>query len=236
MAPNTWTDQAEKDLIWAFIKASNGGKMPKADWNLVLEMMTAMGYSFTINALSQRWSKTIVKNYGQRVNSVGNATTSASAGTLTTPTASRKRGAPASGTRASGARGRRGGQAAHEMAADAVAADDGDDDAERELEDVKPKAKRTKTSNDGTVAGLNGQRIDLTDDSQDFQTTQNPVDMPDFNIFDEIKVEGDNGYFGRGRGRDRSMTVAPPNASAAYFNAAADDVGPSQQRELDDSI
>ncbi|KAK1986703.1 hypothetical protein LZ30DRAFT_557444, partial [Colletotrichum cereale] len=51
MAPNTWNDTAEKDLIWTFIKASNGGKMPKADWNLIHQMMTAMGYSFTANAL-----------------------------------------------------------------------------------------------------------------------------------------------------------------------------------------
>ncbi|OHW99846.1 hypothetical protein CSPAE12_01420 [Colletotrichum incanum] len=233
MAPNTWTDNAEKDLIWAFIKASNGGKIPKADWNLIHEMMTAMGYNFTINALNQRWSKTIVKNYGQRANSISNAATSASgsASTLPSPAASRKRAAPGSGTRAPGARGRRGNQAAHDMAAGAAAADDGQDDDEPELENVKPKAKRTKTSKNSAVAGLNGQQINLTDDAENLQSTQRLQDM---HILDEIKVEGEDGYFGRCR--DRSMTVAPIGASAAYFYAAADNAGPSQERKLDDSI
>ncbi|GKT57033.1 hypothetical protein ColTof4_11185 [Colletotrichum tofieldiae] len=235
MAPNSWTDNAEKDLIWAFIKASNGGKIPKADWNLIHEMMTAMGYNFTINALNQRWSKTIVKNYGQRTNGVGNVASSTSASgsanTLASPTASRKRAAPGPGTRASGARGRRGNQAAHEMAAGAAAADDGQDDDEPELEDIKPKAKRTKTSKNDAVAGLNDQSIDLTDDGENLQPTQRLLDMQ---IREEIKVEGENGYFGHHR--DRSMTVAPAGASAAYFNAAADSIGPSQERKLDDSI
>ncbi|GJC85684.1 hypothetical protein ColLi_08522 [Colletotrichum liriopes] len=205
MTPNSWTDNAEKDLIWAFIKASNGGKIPKADWNLIHEMMTAMGYNFTINALNQRWSKTIVKNYGQRTNGVGNVASSTSASgsanTLASPAASRKRAAP-------GARGRRGNQAAHEMAAGAAAADDGQDDDEPELEDIKPKAKRTKTSKNDAVAGLNNQSIDLTDDGENPQPTQRLLDMQ---IRDEIKVEGENGYFGHHR--DRRYVISHLTAS-----------------------
>ncbi|KAK1972097.1 hypothetical protein LY78DRAFT_688482 [Colletotrichum sublineola] len=233
MAPNAWSETAEKDLIWTFIKVSNGGKIPKADWNAIHQEMTSMGYNFTINALNQRWSKTIVKNYGKRVNGVGagNAATPVSTSAPSTPSASRKRAAPGSAARDSGARGRRGNQAAHEMAAGATAADDGQDDDEPELDDVKPKKKRAKTSNDGAAAGLNGQQIDLTNDAENIQTSKR---LADLSIMDGIKVEGEDGYFGRGR--DRSMTVAPVGHPATYFNVFDNNAGPSQHRTLDDSI
>ncbi|WQF81723.1 hypothetical protein CDEST_06737 [Colletotrichum destructivum] len=233
MAPNTWTDTAEKDLIWNFIKASNNGKIPKADWNRVHEMMTEMGYNFTINALNQRWSKTIVKNYGQRTNTGGNAGSSASAsGSASgpaTPTTSRKRAAPGSGNQPSATRTPRGNQAAHAMAAGAMAVDDGQDDDESDLENVKPKVKRTKTSHHALVInGLKGQRIDLTKDAESVNSAQNPRGMPELANPSGIKVEDENDF---GRRRDRSMTATPSN-SAVYFNAASTIRGLSQERKL----
>ncbi|KAK1998337.1 hypothetical protein LX36DRAFT_34580 [Colletotrichum falcatum] len=227
MAPNTWTDTAEKDLIWTFIKVCNGGKMPKPDWSAIHREMTGLGYNFTTNALNQRWTKTIVKNYGKR----GNAATPASASAPSTPASSRKRAAPGSGARAPEARGRRGNQAAHEMAAGATAVDDGQDDDEPELKYVKPKAKRAKTSKTGAADGLNGQQIDLANDAENVQTSER---LADLSIMGGVKVKDEDGYFGRGR--ERSMTVAPFGHSAEYFNVSASNAGPSQHRALDDSI
>ncbi|KAJ0167363.1 hypothetical protein CTA2_3044 [Colletotrichum tanaceti] len=233
MAPNTWTDAAEKDLIWNFIKASNNGKIPKADWNRIHEMMTEMGYNFTINALNQRWSKSILKSYGQRNKNGGNAGSSASAsGSASgpaTPITSRKRAAPGSGNRLSATRTPRGNQAAHVMAAGATAFDDGQDDDESDLENVKPKAKRSKASHHAQlITGLKGQRIDLTKDAESVQPAQNSMGMPELANASGIKVEGENGF---GRRRDRSMTVTPSN-SAVYFNAANTIRGLSQERKL----
>ncbi|KAK2032312.1 hypothetical protein LX32DRAFT_725975 [Colletotrichum zoysiae] len=224
MAPNTWTDVAEKDLIWTFIKVSNGGKMPKGDWKTIHREMTRMGYKFSSSALNQHWSKTVLKNYGNR-DGGNSALTSAPS----TPSTSRKRAAPGSGARVSGAR--RGDQAAHEMAAGATAVDDGQDDDEPELEDIKPNAKRAKISKNGAATGLKGQQIDLTNDDEDVQTPQR---LKNLSMMDGIKVEGEDGYFGRGR--ERSMTAAPAGNSAEYFNAFANNAGPSQHRSLDDSI
>ncbi|KAK2066018.1 hypothetical protein LY76DRAFT_640409 [Colletotrichum caudatum] len=224
MAPNIWTDVAEKDLIWTFIKVSNGGKMPKGEWNVVHQEMTRMGYNFSMNAINQHWSKTIVKNYGKHGG--GN---SALASAPSTPSTSRKRAAPGSGAGVSGAR--RGNQAAHEMAAGATAVDDGQDDDEPEFEDVKPKAKRAKISKNGAAAGLKGQQIDLTNDDKDVQTPQR---LKNLSIMDGIKVEGEDGYFGPGR--ERSMTAATAGNPAEYFNVFANNAGPSQHRTLDDSI
>ncbi|EFQ30036.1 hypothetical protein CGRA01v4_01079 [Colletotrichum graminicola] len=233
MAPNTWTDTAEKDLIWTFIKVSNGGKIPKANWVAIHQEMTGMGYQFTIPALNQHWSKTIVKNYGKRVEGVaaGNAATPDLASAPSTPSTSRKRAAPGSGARVPGARGRRGNQAAHDMASGADAVDDGQDDDEFELEDIKPKMKRTKIFNHGAAVGLNGQQIDLTNDTENVQASQR---LEGLSIMDGVKVEGDDGYFGRGR--DRSMTAAPAGHFATDFNAFASNAGPSQHRKLGDSI
>ncbi|KAK1596204.1 uncharacterized protein LY79DRAFT_679996 [Colletotrichum navitas] len=233
MAPNVWTDTAEKDLIWTFIKVSNGGKIPKADWNTIHQEMTDMGYNFTINALNQRWSKTIVKNYGKRANGVGagNAATPDLASAPSTPSASRKRAAPGSGARVPGARGRRGNQAAHDMASGATGVDNGQDDDEFEPEDVKPKTKRTKISNHGAAAGLNGQQIDLTNDAENVQASQR---LEGVSIMDGVKVEGEDGFFGRGR--DRSMTAAPDGHFATDFNVFDNNAGPSQHRALDGSI
>lgn len=110
----------------------------------------------------------------------------------TTPTSSRKRPAPGSGNKNAtptqrASVGGRANQAAHEMAANAI--DDGQDDQESDLKDVKPKRAK---HNHGVAAGLNGQNIDLT--------TGNDEEIQFFEPKMEVKPENDGAFpFGRER-------------------------------------
>ncbi|OAQ99878.1 hypothetical protein LLEC1_03658, partial [Akanthomyces lecanii] len=62
-AVKKWTPDAERDLCLAMLM-SNGGVSP--DWNATHGMMTAMGYEFTKDAMNQRWSKTLMKDFKAR--------------------------------------------------------------------------------------------------------------------------------------------------------------------------
>lgn len=51
MAPSSWNEQANKDLILSFLAVSNGGAIPKADWSKVHQKMVDLGYSFSKESL-----------------------------------------------------------------------------------------------------------------------------------------------------------------------------------------
>ncbi|OLN91938.1 hypothetical protein CCHL11_01512 [Colletotrichum chlorophyti] len=230
MASN-WTAVAELHLALTVNSVGKGNTISKGDWTKIQETMASLGYTFTEGALSQRWSKSIMKDYKSRV-AAGAASAGLAGGGSSAPAPTptgRKRPAPgSSGKKTSTAAPRAQGhvQAAHEMAANAI--DDGKDDEEPGL-DEKPAAKRTKVAKRGLVAGLHGQQIDLTMcDADDFQiefteATTKPKT--------EVKQEDGDKLFGFGM-RGRSVTLAPDS----YFHAPSGSLAPSQERNLGDSI
>ncbi|OAA70448.1 hypothetical protein ISF_02422 [Cordyceps fumosorosea ARSEF 2679] len=61
--PKKWDGNAERDLCLAVLMAT--GESAK-DWNNIHRVMTALGYDFTKDAMNQRWSKTIWKEFKSR--------------------------------------------------------------------------------------------------------------------------------------------------------------------------
>ncbi|KAL0940993.1 uncharacterized protein CTRU02_203756 [Colletotrichum truncatum] len=185
MAPNTWTEQAERDLIMAlFFNNANNGPLPKLDYAKAHQIMTVLGYSFTKDALNQRWNKVILKGIRERLNTIATGNSTGPATASASP-ASRKRAAPASsGKKTSTARSAgRSNQVSVQMAQAATSHDDGGDD-EEDLDTKPPAAKRVKT-NVGLVAGLQGQNIDLTNDEAHTELCfYNPVQVKN-----EVKME-----------------------------------------------
>ncbi|KAK1702816.1 hypothetical protein BDP67DRAFT_496629 [Colletotrichum lupini] len=162
MAGNSWTVEAEKALLLSILTTANSGAGIKPDWANVARRMNRLGYSYTVAALSQRFSKSLFKPFNEQMD----ATADMPATPAPVPS-SRKRAAPGSGTRAariSIAGGSGAAQAANEMASLAISADDGVDDAESDMEDSK---KRVKIFHEGLVAALHGQHIDLTGNDTD---------------------------------------------------------------------
>ncbi|KAJ0328041.1 hypothetical protein COL5a_005245 [Colletotrichum fioriniae] len=193
MAGNSWTVEAEKALLISIATTANSGAGTKPDWANVVRRMNRLGHSFTVAALSQRYSKSLIKPYNEQLN----ATADMPATPAPIPP-SRKRAAPGFGTRAarnSIAGGSGAAQAANEMASLALSVDDGVDDSESDMEDSK---KRVKITHDGLAAGLNGQHIDLTGNDTDANMesaapasglNDQPVDLTaDHQV--EIKLEG----------------------------------------------
>ncbi|KAL0782954.1 hypothetical protein CaCOL14_000859 [Colletotrichum acutatum] len=225
MAGNSWTAEAEKALLICIVTTANSGAGTKPDWANVARRMNRLGYSYTVAALSQRFSKSLIKPYNEHLE--------ATADMPVTPAlvpSSRKRAAPGSGTRVartSIAGGSGAVQAANEMASLALSADDGVDDAEPDMEDSK---KRVKISHGGLVAGLNGQHIDLTGNDTDANMENaasasglngQPVDLTGDLAGDhqvEIKLEGNGSIpsFTRAA-RSRSLTISEAAATEARF-------------------
>ncbi|EXF86632.1 hypothetical protein CFIO01_05481 [Colletotrichum fioriniae PJ7] len=223
MAGNSWTAEAEKALLISIVTTANSGAGTKPDWANVVRRMNRLGHSFTVAALSQRYSKSLIKPYNDQLN----ATADMPATPAPIPP-SRKRAAPGSGTRAarnSIAGGSGAAQAANEMASLALSADDGVDDSESDMEDSK---KRVKITHDGLAAGLNGQHIDLTGNGTDANMesaapvsglNDQPVDLTaDHQV--EIKLEGNASIpsFTRAA-RARSLTIAEAAAPEFRFKS-----------------
>ncbi|KAF4836250.1 hypothetical protein CGCTS75_v001969 [Colletotrichum tropicale] len=180
MAPKAWTAEADLDAIFAtaFQNVPNA-PMGGINWDRAHQIMNGLGYKFSKDAINQRWSKVINKNAKQRVNqgirNVANGNVAPA--TPTSARGKRSRPAPSSGARAN--------QATAQMARAARAVDDGGDDSEEDL-DVKRPAKRQVPAG-GLAAGLNGQKIDLTNDNNhddEVQFVQNVDQTP---IKTEIK-------------------------------------------------
>ncbi|PHH93187.1 hypothetical protein CDD83_10736 [Cordyceps sp. RAO-2017] len=65
MAPfeKKWDEKTERDLCVAIISASQTGAM---NWPRIHEIMTEIGYEFTKDAMAQRYSKVILKDFKER--------------------------------------------------------------------------------------------------------------------------------------------------------------------------
>ncbi|ROW06422.1 hypothetical protein VMCG_04429 [Cytospora schulzeri] len=62
-----WNDTSVKDLTFAVIMSSNDGNVNiKANWDRVEQLMQNWGYDFTKGAMSQQWTKKILKEFRQR--------------------------------------------------------------------------------------------------------------------------------------------------------------------------
>ncbi|KAL7937482.1 hypothetical protein V8C35DRAFT_331231 [Trichoderma chlorosporum] len=68
MAPaeKKWDDTAERDLCVAMIQASQDGTKVRYNWPKVEDIMNGLGYSFTRDAMSQHYTKTIMKEFNAR--------------------------------------------------------------------------------------------------------------------------------------------------------------------------
>ncbi|KAL7912789.1 hypothetical protein GGI35DRAFT_476621 [Trichoderma velutinum] len=93
MAPQEkkWDDSAERDLCVAIIQGNQDGKR-SYNWPRVEEIMTGLGHSFTKDAMSQHFTKTILKDFRAR-HPEGDTTATPPAST-TKPKATRKAATP----------------------------------------------------------------------------------------------------------------------------------------------
>ncbi|KKP07421.1 hypothetical protein THAR02_00483 [Trichoderma harzianum] len=68
MAPveKKWDDSAERDLCVAIIQANQDGTKKTYNWPRVEEIMIRLGHTFTKDAMSQHFSKTILKEFRAR--------------------------------------------------------------------------------------------------------------------------------------------------------------------------
>ncbi|CAG9979483.1 unnamed protein product [Clonostachys byssicola] len=64
-AEKKWGPLEERDLAMAVILTQHGER-PKYDWVRIQEMMEAWGYTFSRDAITQRWSKKIMKDFKER--------------------------------------------------------------------------------------------------------------------------------------------------------------------------
>ncbi|KAH8131467.1 hypothetical protein FP744_10003652 [Trichoderma asperellum] len=101
MAPQDkkWDDSAERDLCVSMVYCNNEGK-GRTNWPRIEEVMNGLGYSFTKDAMSQHFSKTIMKEFKARHPSLPTSASSpplsarkprAAAGKAATSTPSKKR-------------------------------------------------------------------------------------------------------------------------------------------------
>ncbi|KAF9775498.1 hypothetical protein IL306_006375 [Fusarium sp. DS 682] len=123
-----WDANAERDLCVAIIMGAQDGERMRYNWPKVHGSMEALGYSFTKDAISQHFSKSIMRDFKGRH---GNVSTS----TPATPKKAtpRKRATPAKG---------------HKKI-EILDDDDDDDDAETTVESpVRKKVKRKMEDED----------------------------------------------------------------------------------------
>ncbi|KAM0247367.1 hypothetical protein ACHAQJ_009875 [Trichoderma viride] len=71
MAPQDkkWDDSAERDLCVALILGNQETGKSRLNWPRTAEIMDGLGYSFTKDAMSQHFTKTIMKEFNARHNS-----------------------------------------------------------------------------------------------------------------------------------------------------------------------
>ncbi|KAM0427327.1 hypothetical protein ACHAPT_007762 [Fusarium lateritium] len=126
-AEKKWDANAERDLCVAVIMGAQEGDRMRYNWPKVHSAMEALGYSFTKDAISQHFSKSIMRDFKSRHGeaSNGNTPTPSSA-----PKKVRKRAAPAKGRKKK-----------------AVSEDDDDDEASDPFAD-SPLAKKMKRMQD----------------------------------------------------------------------------------------
>ncbi|ROW12941.1 hypothetical protein VPNG_04731 [Cytospora leucostoma] len=65
MSNAKWDDASVKDLTFAVLMSANDGYI-KPNWEKVEELMKDWGHDFTKSAMSQHWSKKVLKEFRQR--------------------------------------------------------------------------------------------------------------------------------------------------------------------------
>ncbi|KAG8354727.1 hypothetical protein FVEN_g7336 [Fusarium venenatum] len=96
-AEKKWDANAERDLCVAIIMGAQDGERMRYNWPKVHSSMESLGYSFTKDAISQHFSKSIMRDFKGRH---GDTSTSNSPAPATAPTSKktpRKRAIPAKG-------------------------------------------------------------------------------------------------------------------------------------------
>ncbi|CCT67287.1 uncharacterized protein FFB20_13649 [Fusarium fujikuroi] len=87
-----WDANAERDLCVAVIMGAQDGERMRFNWPKVHASMAALGYSFTKDAISQHFSKSIMRDFKGRHGDPANSTPTATPKKATTR---RKRSTPA---------------------------------------------------------------------------------------------------------------------------------------------
>ncbi|KAM0191988.1 hypothetical protein ACHAPA_003071 [Fusarium lateritium] len=90
-AEKKWDANAERDLCVAIIMGSADGDRLRYNWPKVHSSMEALGYSFTKDAISQHFSKSIMRDFKGRHGDVSSSNSPAPAPKKTT---TRKRATP----------------------------------------------------------------------------------------------------------------------------------------------
>ncbi|KAJ4316439.1 hypothetical protein N0V84_007877 [Fusarium piperis] len=126
-AEKKWDANAERDLCVAVIMGAQDGERMRYNWPKVHSAMEALGYSFTKDAISQHFSKSIMRDFKARH---GDATN----GGASTPTSVPKK-ASSTRKRATAAKGRK-----KKVVSDE---DDDDDETNNPFAD-SPLAKKVK--------------------------------------------------------------------------------------------
>ncbi|KAK6069067.1 hypothetical protein SCUP234_10857 [Seiridium cupressi] len=93
-----WDDKSDRDLIFAILLTVKGDGPLKVSWELIKQQMDSWGHDFSKDAMNQRWSKTIFKEFK---NSKNGETGTAQADKAAKVTVARKRKAPKAKTAAS---------------------------------------------------------------------------------------------------------------------------------------
>ncbi|KAL7963596.1 hypothetical protein V8C34DRAFT_300102 [Trichoderma compactum] len=105
MAPveKKWDDSAERDLCLAIIMGNQDGTKPRYNWPRVEEIMTSLGHTFTKDAMTQHFSKTILKEF--RARHPEGDTTATPPASATKPKTPRKSATPSKKRTKKGAKG-----------------------------------------------------------------------------------------------------------------------------------
>ncbi|KPM37197.1 hypothetical protein AK830_g9353 [Neonectria ditissima] len=61
-----WSPNAERDLCLAIILGGQEGERTRHNWPKVYDLMTNLGYSFTKDAISQHFTKTVMREFKAR--------------------------------------------------------------------------------------------------------------------------------------------------------------------------
>ncbi|KAL7944414.1 hypothetical protein V8C42DRAFT_88319 [Trichoderma barbatum] len=135
MAPQEkkWDDRAERDLCIAIIQGNQESAKNRYNWPRIEVMMTKLGHTFTKDAMSQHFSKTILKEF--RARCPEDETTETPPASATKPKTPRKSATPSKRRARGGAKGKT-----------ADAGDDEDDDVDVDATPTKKVKKENKSA------------------------------------------------------------------------------------------
>ncbi|KAK1245313.1 hypothetical protein MKX08_004942 [Trichoderma sp. CBMAI-0020] len=156
MAPQEkkWDDAAERDLCISMIYCNTESGKVRQNWPRIEEVMKGLGYAFTKDAMSQHYSKTIMKEFKARHPDI-------TATSLTeTPSPANARKTKAAAAKADGAASTPSKKRAKKSAATVPKDEDGDDDTELDAtpsKRAKKEDKATPTKKEEKVTPVKGE-------------------------------------------------------------------------------